>query len=81
MHLRRTRDLRTRVFDDENPNLPGLFLFGHDFEGYFENRSQMNFTKIEPADLNSPRQELSNGGLRIVVALTVHWQIDVFACG
>ena len=29
-----------------------------------------------PADLNSPRQELSNGGLGIVVALLVCWQID-----
>ena len=29
-----------------------------------------------PADLNSPRQELSNGGLGIVVALLVCWQLD-----
>ena len=28
-------------------------------------------------DLNSPRQELSNGGLEIVVALLVRWQIDI----
>ena len=28
-----------------------------------------------PADLNSPRRELSNGGLEIVVALPVCWQI------
>ena len=36
----------------------------------------MNFTKINPADLNSPRQDLSNGGLGIVAALLVLWQID-----
>ena len=28
------------------------------------------------ADLDSPRRELSNGGLGIVVALLVRWQID-----
>ena len=32
----------------------------------------MNFTKIDPANLNSPREEFSNGGLGIVVALLVH---------
>ena len=31
----------------------------------------MNFTKIDQADLDSPCQELSNGGLGIVAALTV----------
>ena len=31
----------------------------------------MNFTKIVKADLDSPRRELSNGGLEIVAALTV----------
>ena len=31
----------------------------------------MDFTKIDQADLDSPRWELSNGGLGIVVALTV----------
>ena len=36
----------------------------------------MNFTTIDPADLNSPRRELSNGGLGIVVALLVRWQND-----
>ena len=34
------------------------------------------FYKIHQADLNSPRRELSNGGLEIIVALLVHWQID-----
>ena len=32
----------------------------------------MDFTKITKADLNSPRRELSNGGLGIVVNLLVH---------
>ena len=35
----------------------------------------MNFTKIDKADFYSPRRELSNGGLGIVVALLVCWQI------
>ena len=33
----------------------------------------MTFTKIDPADLDSPRQELSNGGLESVAALLVRW--------
>jgi len=33
---RRVWDLGRRVFDETNPNLPGLFLFGHHFERYFE---------------------------------------------
>ena len=36
----------------------------------------MTFTKLDQADyLNPPRQELSNGGLGIVVALLVRFQI------
>ena len=35
----------------------------------------MTFTKIDPADLDSPRRELSNGGLKSVVTLLVCWQI------
>ena len=31
---------------------------------------------MDPADVNSPRGELFNGGLGIVVALLVYWQID-----
>ena len=34
---------------------------------------------MDPADLNSPCQELSNGGLENVVALLVRWQIN-FLC-
>ena len=36
----------------------------------------MTFTKIDPADLDSPRRELSNGGLKSVVALLVRSQIN-----
>ena len=35
----------------------------------------MTFIKLDQADLDSLRQELSNGGLEIVVALLVCWQI------
>ena len=41
----------------------------------------MNFTKLDQADLDSPRRELSNGGLKIVVALiTVFSGIVFFVC-
>ena len=33
----------------------------------------MDFTKIDKADLDSPRRELSNGGLKSVVILLVRW--------
>ena len=36
----------------------------------------MSPTKIDQADLDSPRRELSNGGHGIVVALLVRWGID-----
>ena len=39
----------------------------------------MDHTKINPADLDSPCREFSNGGLGIVVALLVFWQIDVLS--
>ena len=39
----------------------------------------MNFTKIVEVDLNSLRQDLSNGGLGIVVALLVFPEIG-FSC-
>ena len=35
----------------------------------------MTFIKPDKADLDSPHRELSNGGLEIVVALLVCWQI------
>ena len=34
---------------------------------------------LDPADLNFLCQDLSNGGLGIVVSLLVHWQIN-FLC-
>ena len=39
----------------------------------------MTLIKLDQADLNSPRRELSNGGLKIVVVLLVRWQIN-FSC-
>ena len=36
----------------------------------------MAFVKLDQADLDSPRQELSNGGLKSVVTLLVCWQIN-----
>ena len=40
----------------------------------------MIFTKLVKADLDSPRQELSNGGLGIAVALLVHSGMDFCVC-
>ena len=40
----------------------------------------MNFTKLVKADLDSPRQELSNGGLGFVTALAAFSGIGVFIC-
>ena len=39
----------------------------------------MDHTKLDQAHLDSPRRELSNGGLGFVVALLVCWQI-IFVC-
>ena len=36
----------------------------------------MTFIKLDQADLDSPRQDLSNGGLKNVVTLLVRWQIN-----
>ena len=36
----------------------------------------MDYTKIYSEDLDSPRRELSSGGLGIVVTLPVCWQIN-----
>ena len=36
----------------------------------------MTFIKLDQADLDSPRRELSNGGLKSVVTLLVRWQIN-----
>ena len=46
---------------------------------YFENEVKIDHTKMYPEDLNTPRQELSNGGLGIAVALLVRPGID-FSC-
>ena len=36
----------------------------------------MNPTKMYPKNMDSPRQELSNDGLKSFVALLVAWQIN-----
>ena len=39
----------------------------------------MDPTKIYPKDLDSPRQELYNGGFERIVTLLVRWQLD-YSC-
>ena len=39
-HLRRVWDLSGRVFDEANPILPGIFLFGRYLQRYFEKKNQ-----------------------------------------
>ena len=72
-HLRRVRDLGRRVFGEANPILLSPFLFGHYLQNYFEKEVKMTFINVDKADLDSPRRELSNGGLGIVVTLLVPW--------
>ena len=54
----------------------GPVTFGHYLESYFEERGQNDFYKTGPSRLDFPRRELSNVGLKIVVALLVRWQIN-----
>ena len=42
-------------------------------ESYFGKEVEMNFTKVVPADVNSPGRELSVRGLGFVVALSDRW--------
>ena len=55
------------MFDETTPNLPGIFLFGHYLESYSKKDVKMDHTNIYPEDLDSLCQEISNGGLGIVV--------------
>ena len=51
-------------------------------KSYFEKRCQkMTFTKLDQEDLDSPRRELSNGGLGIVVAPAFSGIVFLYACG
>ena len=45
------------------------------FGKLFKKTSKIKFSKIVKADLNSPHRELSNGGLDILVALFVFWEL------
>ena len=56
-----------------------MFLFGRYLISYFENEVKKDHSKIYPEDLNSPCQELSNGGLEIVVAVLARPGIN-FLC-
>ena len=81
--LRQFRDHRWKALGEENSDLLGLFFCDHFDLLSFKTTENKAPTKIYPEDLNSPRRELSNGSLRIVVALLVRWQIDfcVFLLG
>ena len=69
-------DIGTRIFNEANSILLGIFLFGYYWESYLEKkRSKIHFTKSYQADLDSPRQELSNDSLGIFVALAVFWEL------
>ena len=56
-------------FKEANPNMLGPFVFGRYLESYFEKEVKVDCTKIDPADLDSPCQELLAHGLGFVVAL------------
>ena len=59
-----------------NPVLLELFLFGHYLESSFEKkRSKLVHSKLFPADLDSPRRELSVRGFGLVVDLTFFWEL------
>ena len=46
-------------------------------EVILKKEAKIGHKKMYPTDLNSPRQEHSNGGLGIVVVLLVRWEINV----
>ena len=48
-------------------------------ESYFKTGVNMNSTQTAKADVSSPLQELSNGGLGMVVALSVFRKL-IFVC-
>ena len=52
------------------------FCLGIILEVILKKEVKNDFYKKYLADLDSPRQELSNGGLKSVVALLVRWQIN-----
>ena len=52
------------------------FCFGIIWTVILKKEVKNKFSKIDQADLDSPHRELSNGGLRIIVALLVRWGIN-----
>ena len=66
-HLRRTRDLGTRAFDEKNPILLSTFLIWRYLESYVEKGGENLITKMYKSDLDSPHWELFVRGLGFVV--------------
>ena len=58
---------------------PGYFCLGNILKVIQYNLKKNAQTKIVRVDLDSPRRELSNGGLESVLTLLVHWQTN-FLC-
>ena len=61
------RDHRWKGHDEENSDLPSIFLWSFFEILIFKTSENTAPTKIYTAYLDSPRQELSNGGLGIVL--------------
>ena len=56
--------------------MTGAFLLAHFLKLIQYDFQNIALTKMHWSDLDSPRRELSNGGLKSVVALLVRWQIN-----
>ena len=57
----------------------GYFCLGIILEVILKKEVKMTFTKIDRTESDPPRRELSNGGLKSVVALLIRRQIN-FSC-
>ena len=67
------RPWQTNIRQGESKSV-GFPFVGTIFSIVLKNkRSNNDHEKWNPEDLDSPRQELSNGGLGMVVALLVRW--------
>ena len=68
------RPPQTSIRRGESGSIWSIFvrtLFSHVSKS---ERPNMDFTNIDQEDLDSPRRELSNGGLGVVVTLTVFFE-------
>ena len=68
-----------KSFHKANPNRQAYFYLGIILKVILKKEVKIDHTKIDPADLNSPRQELSVHSLGFVITLLVRWQIN-FLC-